>query len=92
MTKSDIIDGVYEQMGGFSKKEAADIVENVLDVMKGALKDGKKVKISSFGTFTVRSKKKRKGRNPKTGQAMDISARRVCTFKPSNVVKALLKS
>ncbi|MBL6975222.1 MAG: HU family DNA-binding protein, partial [Deltaproteobacteria bacterium] len=57
MTKTDIVEGVYERLGGFSKKEAAAIVETILDVMKAALTDGEKVKISSFGTFTIRAKK-----------------------------------
>ena len=92
MTKSDIIDGVYEQLGGFSKKEAAGIVETTLDIMKGALTNGEKVKISSFGTFTVRSKKKRWGNNPKTGKALEITARKVCTFKPSQVLRELVNS
>ena len=92
MTKSDIIEGVYERLEGYSKKEATGIVEEVLDVMKDALKASEKVKITGFGTFTVRSKKKRMGRNPKTGQAMDISPRKVCTFKPSQVLKSLLNS
>ncbi|NOZ02732.1 MAG: integration host factor subunit alpha [Deltaproteobacteria bacterium] len=92
MTKTDIVEGVYERLGGFSKKEAAAIVETILDVMKDALTDGEKVKISSFGTFTVRAKKKRRGRNPKTGKTLEISARKVLTFKPSQVLKSLLNS
>ena len=92
MTKTDIIEGVYEQLGGFSKKEAAEYVETTFDLVKDALKRGDKVKVTGFGTFTVRAKRKRKGRNPKTGEAMDITARKVCTFKPSNVVKSLHRS
>lgn len=90
MTKSDIIEGVYERLGGFSKKEAAVIVETILDVIKEVLARGEKVKISSFGSFTVRSKRKRRGRNPKTGAPLEISARRVLTFKPSQVLKSSL--
>jgi len=92
MTKTDIVEGVYERLGGFSKKEAAAIVETILDVMKAALTDGEKVKISSFGTFTIRAKKKRRGRNPKTGKSLEISARKVLTFKPSQVLRSLLNS
>ena len=92
MTKSDIIDGVYERLGGFAKKEAADIVETTLDVMKGALVKGEKVKISSFGTFSVKSKRERRGRNPKTGQDLKITARKVGTFKSSLILKSLLNS
>ncbi len=92
MTKSDIIEAVYERLGGFSKKETATIVETTLDLIKEALTRGEKVKISSFGSFAVRAKRKRRGRNPKTGQALEISARRVLTFKPSQVLKAALNS
>ena len=89
MTKTDIVEGVYERLGGFSKNEAAGMVETTLDVMKDALQSGEKVKISSFGTFTIRSKKERLGRNPKTGEDMVIEPRKVLTFKPSQVLKML---
>jgi len=92
MTKTDIVDGVYERLGGFAKKEAADVVETTLDVIKRALVDGENVKVSSFGTFTVKSKKERRGRNPKTGKDLNIAARKVCTFKPSQILKTLLNS
>lgn len=92
MTKTDLIEGVYEQLGGYSKNEAAHVVETTLEVMKDALSAGEKVKISSFGTFTVRSKNERRGRNPKTGEDMVISPRKVLTFKPSQVLKSLLNS
>jgi len=90
MTKADIVEGVYEGLGGFSKKEAASIVETALEVMKDALGDGEKVKISGFGSFTVRWKRQRKGRNPKTGQALEITSRKVLTFKPSPVLRRVL--
>ena len=61
MTKADIVEGVYERLGGFSKKEAAAIVETILDVIKDSLVSGEKVKISSFGSFTVRAKRQRMG-------------------------------
>ena len=77
-------------MGGFSKKEAADIVDEVFDAMKTAVEEGDKIKISGFGNFIVREKKPRPGRNPQTGQEIMIEARRVLTFKPSNVLKAAL--
>jgi len=92
MTKADIVEGVYERLGGFSKKEAAAIVETTLRVMKDALADGEKVKISGFGSFTVRMKRTRKGRNPKTGQTLEISARRVMSFKPSPVLRRIINS
>lgn len=92
MTKADIVEGVYERLGGFSKKEAAAIVETILDVMKDALVAGEKVKISSFGSFTVRAKRQRMGRNPKTGKPLSITARKVLTFKPSQVLRSILNS
>jgi integration host factor subunit alpha len=90
MTKAEIIDSVYERVGGFSKKEAAEVVEAVFEEMKEVLAAGEKIKISGFGNFVVRAKKQRVGRNPQTGQPIPISARRVLTFKPSQVLKATL--
>src|SRR6478752_4401444 len=90
MTKAEIIDAVYEKVGGFSKKEAAEIVESVFDSMKDVLAHGEKIKISGFGNFVVRAKKERVGRNPQTGAPIPISARRVLTFKPSQVLKGVL--
>ena len=90
MTKADIIEAVYEKVGGFSKKEAAEIVESVFKQIKDTLKDGEKIKISGFGNFIVREKKARIGRNPQTGEEITISARRVLTFKPSQVLKDVL--
>jgi integration host factor subunit alpha len=92
MTKADIVDKVCEQVGGFSKKEAADLVDQVFDTMKAVLESGEKIKISGFGNFVVREKKPRPGRNPQTGQEITIDARRVLTFKPSNVLKDALNS
>jgi len=90
MTKADIVERVYEKVGGFSKKEAADAVECVFEVMKEALEGGHKMKISGFGNFLVRDKKARVGRNPQTGEEITISSRRVLTFKPSQVLKSVL--
>ena len=87
MTKADIVENVYEKVGGFSKKEAAEIVETVFDTIKETLERGEKIKISGFGNFVVRDKNARAGRNPQTGQEITISARRVLTFKPSQVLK-----
>lgn len=87
LTKADLVDSIHEKIG-FSKKEAADIVELIFDTMKGALTDGDKIKISGFGNFVVREKRARTGRNPQTGQAIEISARRVLTFKPSQVLRS----
>ena len=90
MTKADIVEKVCDQVGGFSKKEAADLVDQVFDTMKVVLETGEKIKISGFGNFVVRDKKPRPGRNPQTGQEITIEARRVLTFKPSNVLKTAL--
>lgn len=90
MTKAEIVDSVYDKVGGFSKKEAAEVVEVVFDTMKEVLASGHKIKISGFGNFVVRDKKQRVGRNPQTGAPIPISARRVLTFKPSQVLKGIL--
>lgn len=90
MTKAEIVDSVYEKVGGFSKKEAAEVVEAVFDTMKEVLASGEKIKISGFGNFVVREKKERVGRNPQTGDPIPICARRVLTFKPSQVLKGVL--
>lgn len=90
MTKADIIEAVYEKLGSYSKKESADIVESVFETMKDTLGEGEKIKISGFGNFVVKQKKERPGRNPQTGDPITISARRVLTFKPSQVLKNAL--
>jgi integration host factor subunit alpha len=89
MTKADIVEKVYSKIG-FSKKEASELVELVFDSLKSQLKIGEKVKISGFGNFIVRGKKERVGRNPQTGEQIKISARHVLTFRPSQVLKAML--
>ena len=86
MTKADIVSEVYEKVG-LSKKEATDIVETVLDTIKDTLKGGETVKIAGFGNFVVRDKGSRKGRNPKTGENIEITPRKVVTFKPSMIFK-----
>lgn len=89
MTKAEIVENVYEKLG-FSKKESADFVELIFQVMKDSLGNGEKIKISGFGNFLIRQKRSRVGRNPQTGQAIEISARKVLTFRPSQVLKNLL--
>lgn len=86
MTKAELVEAVYSEIG-FSKKEAADVVEAVFDAMKETLEAGDKLKISGFGNFVVRQKRARVGRNPQTGKAITITQRRVLTFKPSQVLK-----
>ena len=87
MTKADIVQAIYEKLGGFSKKEAADLVELVFDSMKETLGRGERIKVSGFGNFVLRDKRPRQGRNPKTGEPMIITGRRVLSFKPSNILK-----
>ena len=89
MTKADIVETIYERVG-FSKKESAELVETIFEVIKDALVGGEKVKFSGFGNFIVRQKNARKGRNPQTGEEIELEARRVLTFKPSLVLKNIL--
>jgi len=91
MTKIDIIQNVCDRLG-FSKKDSARIVESVFDIMKDELAKGDKVKISGVGNFIVKDKNSRRGRNPQTGAEIEISARRVLTFKSSQVLKKALNS
>jgi len=86
LTKAELIDASYEKVG-FSKKEAADLVELLFESMKEELCNGGTIKISGFGKFRVRQKNARMGRNPQTGDAMEISARRVLTFTPSRILR-----
>jgi integration host factor subunit alpha len=90
VTKADIVQAVYTQLGGFSKKEAADLVDQVFDAMKETLGRGEKIKISGFGNFVLRDKRQRQGRNPQTGEPIVITARRVLSFKASQLLKQAL--
>jgi len=90
MTKSEIVAAVYGKVGGFSKKEAADIVELVFETIKETLGRGEKIKISGFGNFVLRDKRQRRGRNPQTGEPLTITERRVLTFKASQILKSIL--
>lgn len=89
MTKADIVEKIYEKVG-FSKKESAEIVEVVFDIIKNTLEKGDKIKIAGFGNFVVKEKSDRRGRNPQTGEEITISARKILTFKPSQVLKTTL--
>lgn len=86
MTKADIIESIFEKVG-FSKKDATDVVELLFEAIKDSLEKGDNVKISGFGNFMIRQKRARRGRNPQTGSDMTITARRVLTFKPSQILK-----
>ena len=91
MTKADLVEIIYEKVG-LSKKEAKDIVEEIFVILKDTLRNGEKIKISGFGNFTVKEKKPRRGRNPQTGDDIEISARRVLTFKASQILKEFINS
>lgn len=86
ITRADLAESVYEQVG-LSRNESADLVEVVLDEISKALIDNKNVKISSFGSFSVREKGERIGRNPKTGVEVPILPRKVLVFRASHVLK-----
>jgi integration host factor subunit alpha len=90
MTKAEIVQALYTKVGGFSKKESADIVDMVFEMMKETLGRGEKIKISGFGNFVLRDKRQRPGRNPQTGDPIKISERRVLTFKASQILKQAL--
>jgi integration host factor subunit alpha len=92
ITKADIVEGVHQQVGIFSRKEAAELVELVFEILKETLGKGDKVKISGFGNFVVRHKKARKGRNPQTGKEITISERNVLTFQVSPVLKEMMNN
>ena len=86
LTRMDLSEAVFREVG-LSRNESADLVESVLQHMSDALASGDTVKISSFGTFAVRAKSARVGRNPKTGDEVPISPRRVLSFRPSHLMK-----
>jgi integration host factor subunit alpha len=89
VTRVDLAEAVYQQVG-LSRKESALLVEMILGELTSALLTGDSVKLSSFGSFVIRHKGQRIGRNPKTGVEVPITERRVLVFKPSNVLKAHL--
>ena len=84
LTKLDLIQAIYADIG-LSKRESVEIVENFLDIIKETLINGDNVKLSGFGSFNLRDKRARRGRNPKTGESITITPRRVLTFKASKV-------
>ncbi len=89
ITRSDLSESVFQEVG-LSRNESSDLVETILSEVVEALARGESVKISSFGSFTVRDKGQRVGRNPKTGQEVPILPRRVLVFRASNVLKSLI--
>ena len=89
MTKADIVEIIHQKIG-FGRKESTEIVEQVFEIIQETLESGEKVKISGFGNFVVRQKRPRRGRNPKSGNEIVISARKVVTFKSGNVLRKAL--
>jgi len=87
LTKAELADALFEKLG-LNKREAKDMVEGFFDEIRAALERGDSVKLSGFGNFQVRSKPQRPGRNPKTGEEIAITARRVVTFHASQKLKA----
>ena len=90
LTKAELAEMLFEQVG-LNKREAKDMVETFFDEIRGALERGESVKLSGFGNFQLRDKPQRPGRNPKTGEEIPISARRVVTFHASQKLKALIE-
>lgn len=86
ITKADIVERIYKE-AGLSKKDAASLVDLVFDTIKSTLSKGESVKIAGFGSFSIKDKTSRMGRNPQTGEAMEITERRVVTYKSSNTLK-----
>lgn len=86
MTKADIAERIQANTG-MSKKESLEMLDGVFSIMKNTLEVGEKIKVSGFGNFEVKQKKDRKGRNPQTGDAITIEARRILSFKPSALLR-----
>jgi integration host factor subunit alpha len=91
LTRARLVETLHNRVG-VSKKEAGVLVEDVLDLLSGTLVSGEKVKVSGFGTFEVREKHARPGRNPRTNEELTISQRRVVTFRPSQVLRESMKN
>ena len=91
LTKADIAENIFREIG-LNKREAKDIVEIFFEQVKGSLEGGERVKLSGFGNFDLRDKNQRPGRNPKTGEEIPISARRVVTFKAGQKLKARVEN
>jgi integration host factor subunit alpha len=89
LTRADLTEAVFQAVG-LSRTDSAQMVEDMLEEVCGALAKGETVKLSSFGTFAVRQKSQRMGRNPKTGDEVPIAPRRVLVFRPSHVLKAVI--
>jgi integration host factor subunit alpha len=91
LTKADMAEYLFEELG-LNKREAKDMVEMFFEKIRGALEQGEQVKLSGFGNFDLREKKQRPGRNPKTGEEIPITARRVVTFRPGQKLKSRVEA
>lgn len=91
VTRADVAEAIYEEIG-LSRKDSSDILDMVLDEIVRELVKGNDVKLSSFGTFSLRHKKARVGRNPKTGVSAEITPRRVISFKPSQIMRRTINA
>ncbi len=91
ITRADVAETIYEEIG-LSRKDSNDILDMILDEIVKELSNGSDVKLSSFGTFSLRDKKERSGRNPKTGVEAVISSRRVISFKPSQTMRKIINA
>ncbi|HWR59945.1 MAG TPA: integration host factor subunit alpha [Thermodesulfovibrionales bacterium] len=90
MTKADLVDLIFGKVG-LSKIESQNLIELIFDTVRRTLVEGESVKVSGFGTFNVKKKNARRGRNPKTGEELQITPRRVITFRASNHFKDLVE-
>jgi integration host factor subunit alpha len=90
MTKADLVDLIFGKVG-LSKIESQNLIELIFDTVKQTLAEGESVKVSGFGTFNVKRKNARRGRNPKTGEELQITPRRVITFRASNHFKDIIE-
>ena len=86
LTKAEMVEHLFDELG-LNNREAKELVEMFFEEVRGALERGEGVKLSGFGNFTLRDKKQRPGRNPKSGEAIPVSARRVVTFRPGQKLK-----
>jgi len=91
LTKADIADRLFDEVG-LNKREAKEFVDAYFEMIRGALERGENVKLSGFGNFQLREKNQRPGRNPKTGEEIPISARRVVTFRPGQKLRARVEA
>lgn len=91
LTKAEMAEKLFEELG-LNKREAKEIVEMFFEEVRGALENGRQVKLSGFGNFDLRDKNERPGRNPKTGEEIPITARRVVTFRPGQKLKSRVEA